>query len=602
MIRSPRRPCTDSTPSGDSSPASSVGSQPSWVRGSAPSREQRRSMSPRICISPPTTRRSTPGRAWPCGAAGLGHPVAHTAVGDERGGSGPTDDDATEDRRIEAGEGRSGGGGEGDRSGGVDDRVDVEALVDLEGHVEGHRPHDDRQTGHVGERQAAAPPGGRSSGRPRDRRRWPEPTPAGRRECARPPWARRCCRSCGNDQGIVLDGGGHQGGRTPAPVSTKAAGGERGDARLHRREPWEVGRWGAPRPPFPHPDRVSTKAWPVTLTSSRILGEARARGPAGGFGRPRRSGQATGHERLDRRRPAPHPAAAVVPVLVGTAVAAGMDGDANALKGLIIWRFSGVGRVARPAGRCELRQRLLRRRAGAPTINRVGPMCVASGAKRAGAVKRAAFLSFGVAAVAGLALAVATSWWLILVGLASIAAAGFYRWPPALRLRGGFGELFVFVFFGVVATTGSAFVQIVRVSVPVGMFAVALLVVNNLRDIPGDTVSGKRTLAVRLGDKCTRILLHGADVPPLRHPAVHRRARWSTSRRRCALRRGVREQAGAAGPAAAKGLVRCWGAPDGCSSCSGSPSPPASSSAADRRRPNPLPKLAHHVAHAGGSR
>ena len=206
--------------------------------------------------------------------------------------------------------------------------------------------------------------------------------------------------------------------------------------------------------------------------------------------------------------------AAVVPVLVGTAAAAGMDGDTGALKGLIVWRFVAALVVS------------LALQVGVNYANdysdgvrgtddeRVGPMrLVASGAKRPGAVKRAAFLSFGVAAVAGLTLAATTSWWLIVVGLASIAAAWFYTGGPRPYGYAGFGELFVFVFFGVVATVGSAFVQIVRVtplalgaSVPVGLLAVALLVVNNLRDIPGDTVSGKRTLAVRLGDKRTRIL------------------------------------------------------------------------------------------------
>jgi 1,4-dihydroxy-2-naphthoate octaprenyltransferase len=206
--------------------------------------------------------------------------------------------------------------------------------------------------------------------------------------------------------------------------------------------------------------------------------------------------------------------AAVVPVLVGTAAAAGMDGIATGLKGVVVWRFVAALVVS------------LALQIGVNYANdysdgvrgtddvRVGPMrLVASGAKPAGAVKRAAFLSFGVAAVAGLALAAATSWWLIVVGLASIAAAWFYTGGSRPYGYAGFGELFVFVFFGVVATTGSAFVQIVRitpltlaVSVPVGMLAVALLVVNNLRDIPGDTESGKRTLAVRLGDKRTRIL------------------------------------------------------------------------------------------------
>jgi 1,4-dihydroxy-2-naphthoate octaprenyltransferase len=135
-----------------------------------------------------------------------------------------------------------------------------------------------------------------------------------------------------------------------------------------------------------------------------------------------------------------------------------------------------------------------------------------SGRKKPGSVKRAAFLSFGVAALAGLGLAAATTWWLIAVGLVAIAAAWFYTGGPRPYGYAGLGEVFVFVFFGVVATTGSAFVQIERVtpltllvSIPVGLLATALLVVNNLRDIPGDTESGKRTLAVRLGDKRTRI-------------------------------------------------------------------------------------------------
>jgi 1,4-dihydroxy-2-naphthoate octaprenyltransferase len=205
--------------------------------------------------------------------------------------------------------------------------------------------------------------------------------------------------------------------------------------------------------------------------------------------------------------------AALVPVLVGTAAAAGMNGDTNALKGLFIWRFVAALVVS------------LALQVGVNYANdysdgirgtdadRVGPMrLTGSGRKSPGSVKRAAFLSFGVAAVAGLGLAAATSWWLIAVGLVAIAAAWFYTGGPRPYGYAGLGEVFVFVFFGVVATTGSAFVQIERVtpltllvSIPVGLFATALLVVNNLRDIPGDTESGKRTLAVRLGDKRTRI-------------------------------------------------------------------------------------------------
>ena len=205
--------------------------------------------------------------------------------------------------------------------------------------------------------------------------------------------------------------------------------------------------------------------------------------------------------------------AALVPVLVGTAAAAGMNGDTNALKGLVIWRFAAALVVS------------LALQIGVNYANdysdgirgtdadRVGPMrLTGSGRKSPGAVKRAAFLSFGVAAVAGLGLAAATSWWLIAVGLVAIAAAWFYTGGPRPYGYAGLGEVFVFVFFGIVATTGSAFVQIERVtpltllvSIPVGLFATALLVVNNLRDIPGDTEAGKRTLAVRLGVNRTRI-------------------------------------------------------------------------------------------------
>jgi 1,4-dihydroxy-2-naphthoate polyprenyltransferase len=214
--------------------------------------------------------------------------------------------------------------------------------------------------------------------------------------------------------------------------------------------------------------------------------------------------------------------AALVPVLVGTAAAAGMNGDTNALKGLIIWRFVAALVVS------------LALQIGVNYANdysdgirgtdadRVGPMrLTGSGRKSPGAVKRAAFLSFGVAAVAGLGLAAATSWWLIAVGLVAIAAAWFYTGGPRPYGYAGLGEVFVFVFFGVVATTGSAFVQIERitpltllVSIPVGLLATALLVVNNLRDIPGDTEAGKRTLAVRLGDKRTRIFYIALVVLP----------------------------------------------------------------------------------------
>jgi 1,4-dihydroxy-2-naphthoate octaprenyltransferase len=145
-------------------------------------------------------------------------------------------------------------------------------------------------------------------------------------------------------------------------------------------------------------------------------------------------------------------------------------------------------------------------------IDRVGPMrLVGSGAKKPKEVKQAAFLAFAVAAVFGLLLAVFTSWWLIAVGLACIAAGWFYTGGTKPYGYYGFGELFVFIFFGLVATTGTTFVVVQKItytsfvaSIAVGSLACALLVINNLRDIPGDTLAGKKTLAVRLGDKRTR--------------------------------------------------------------------------------------------------
>ena len=148
---------------------------------------------------------------------------------------------------------------------------------------------------------------------------------------------------------------------------------------------------------------------------------------------------------------------------------------------------------------------------------RVGPLrLVASGTKPPGAVKRAAFAAFGVAAVAGLVLAATTSWWLLAVGAASIAAAWFYTGGPRPYGYAGLGEVFVFTFFGLVATVGTTYVAVERITglsvvmgAAAGCLSCSMLVVNNLRDIPGDTVAGKRTLAVRIGDPRTRDLYVG---------------------------------------------------------------------------------------------
>ena len=130
--------------------------------------------------------------------------------------------------------------------------------------------------------------------------------------------------------------------------------------------------------------------------------------------------------------------------------------------------------------------------------DRVGPMrLVASGAATADAVRNAAIIAFAVAAVAGLVLASLAGWWLIAVGAAAIAAGWLYTGGPRPYGYLGLGEVFVFVFFGLVATAGSAFVHVekltglaVAASVPVGLLAVALLITNNLRDRPLDAESG----------------------------------------------------------------------------------------------------------------
>ena len=146
---------------------------------------------------------------------------------------------------------------------------------------------------------------------------------------------------------------------------------------------------------------------------------------------------------------------------------------------------------------------------------RVGPVrLVGQGLAAPAAVRRAAFLAFGVAAVAGLVLvALCGAWWLLAVGAAAVVAAWYYTGGSNPYGYQGLGELFVFVFFGLVAVLGTTYTQALRISpaavlaaVAVGFLACAILVANNLRDVPTDTVSGKRTLAVRIGERRTRWL------------------------------------------------------------------------------------------------
>lgn len=151
---------------------------------------------------------------------------------------------------------------------------------------------------------------------------------------------------------------------------------------------------------------------------------------------------------------------------------------------------------------------------GTDDETRVGPMrLVGSGLVEPGKVKTAAMLAFGVAAVLGLVLAIMVGFELLIVGAASILAGWFYTGGSNPYGYLGLGEVFVFVFFGLVATIGSAYVQIEQITgvaslaaVGVGFLAVALLVTNNLRDREADGEVGKNTLAVRMGDRPTRLL------------------------------------------------------------------------------------------------
>jgi 1,4-dihydroxy-2-naphthoate octaprenyltransferase len=146
--------------------------------------------------------------------------------------------------------------------------------------------------------------------------------------------------------------------------------------------------------------------------------------------------------------------------------------------------------------------------------DRVGPLrLVGSGVAAARDVKRAAFAALGVAIVAGLVLAVTSAWWLLLVGAAAVVAAWFYTGGSQPYGYHALGEVMVFVFFGLVAVLGTTYVQTGSfpaaawfAAVGVGALACAILVANNVRDIPTDATSGKRTLAVVLGDRRSRYL------------------------------------------------------------------------------------------------
>lgn len=203
--------------------------------------------------------------------------------------------------------------------------------------------------------------------------------------------------------------------------------------------------------------------------------------------------------------------AAVAPVLVGTATAATF----------IAWRALAALVVALSVQvAVNYANDYFDGVKGVDTEARMGPRrAVASGLIAPPAMKRAIVQALAVTALAGITLAAATTWWLIAVGALCFLAALGYSGGPKPYASAALGEVFVFVFFGLVATVGSAYVQdeavtatAVLASVPVGLLAVAILVANNLRDIPTDAEAGKRTLAVVMGDRATRQLLIGVVI------------------------------------------------------------------------------------------
>jgi 1,4-dihydroxy-2-naphthoate polyprenyltransferase len=202
--------------------------------------------------------------------------------------------------------------------------------------------------------------------------------------------------------------------------------------------------------------------------------------------------------------------AAIAPVLVGTAAAIEKASELPRVGAFIA---ALIGSIFIQIG-TNLANDYSDAKRGADTVDRLGPVRVtAAGLVAPRSVLIATWLAFGIAVAAGIYLAIVAGWVIIAVGAASIAAGVLYTGGPRPYGYAGLGELFVFLFFGLVAVNGSYYVQLERLdwlpfglSVAVGCLATAILVVNNVRDIETDRRTSKRTLAVRLGRRRARSL------------------------------------------------------------------------------------------------
>ena len=202
-------------------------------------------------------------------------------------------------------------------------------------------------------------------------------------------------------------------------------------------------------------------------------------------------------------------AASVAPVLIGTAIAVHEGGPrlGAGLLALLVGIAMQLGVNFANDYSDYVR--------GADSPRRVGPLrAAASGIVAPEDVRRAAIAAFGVAAIAGLVLSLVTDWRLVVVGVACLLAGWLYTGGPRPYGYLGLGEVFVFIFFGLVATLGTVYVETLRITplsilmaCAMGSFATAILVLNNLRDLDTDVAAGKLTLATRIGRDRTRVLL-----------------------------------------------------------------------------------------------